>query len=121
MQPSPVDFLRHILVEIEFCLHSSSDLSYDSFVEDPVLTRAVVRSLEIIGEATKKIHPDFTSSFPLVPWRDMAGMRDRLIHNYFGVDYEIVWHTVREDLAALQVWMPKLIAAAAGFTDDAEV
>ena len=118
MHHSAVDFLRHISVEIEFCLTATVNFSYEDFVEDPVMTRAVVRSLEIIGEATKKIHPDFTASFPLVPWRDMAGMRDRLIHDYFGVDYEIVWFTVREDLAVLQSWMPELIAAATGMSDD---
>jgi uncharacterized protein with HEPN domain len=117
---SPVEFLRHIQQEVEFCLHATSNVSYDSFIEDPVLTRAVVRSLEIIGEATKKMHPDFTASFPLVPWRDMAGMRDRLIHNYFGVDYEIVWLTVREDLLVLQDWVPRLIAAASEMSDDTE-
>jgi uncharacterized protein with HEPN domain len=118
MQPSLVEFLSHIRLEIEFCRQTTSDVSYDVFVEDPVMTRAVVRSLEIIGEATKKIPPDFSAAFPLVPWRDMAGMRDRLIHNYFGVDYEIVWHTVREDLAVLEVWMPQLIHAASTRTDE---
>lgn len=120
MRPSLVEFLQHIVVEIEFCRHVTAGLSYEGFIEDPVLSRAVVRSLEIIGEATKKIHPDFTGSFPLVPWREMAGMRDRLIHNYFGVDYEIVWHTVCEDLAILEVWMPRLMAAAAEDTDGAD-
>lgn len=120
MQPSLVEFLRHIQCEIEFCRHVTSDMSYDVFVDDPVMTRAVDRSLEIIGEATKKIPPDFSAAFPLVPWRDMAGMRDRLIHNYFGVDYEIVWHTVREDLAVLQVWMPRLIQAASSGPDEPE-
>jgi uncharacterized protein with HEPN domain len=83
-------------------------------MQDPIRMRAVVRSLEIIGEATKKIPPDFTCLFPLVSWKEMAGMRDRLIHNYFGVDYEIVWNTVHEDLEVLQIWMPAMINAAAG-------
>ena len=81
-------------------------------MEDPIRMRAVVRSLEIIGEATKKIPPDFTRLFPLVSWKEMAGMRDRLIHNYFGVDYEIVWNTLNEDLEVLQIWMPAMINAA---------
>jgi uncharacterized protein with HEPN domain len=115
MQPSLVEFLQHIQIEVDFCRSVTSDTSYDKFVEDPMMSRAVVRSLEIIGEATKKISPDFTASFPLLPWKEMAGMRDRLIHHYFGVDYEIVWNTVREDLEILEVWMPQLITSASTY------
>lgn len=58
---------------------------------DETLRRAFVRSLEITGEATKKVPDDFRAAFPDVEWRAMAGMRDRLIHDYFGVDFELVW------------------------------
>ena len=112
MQPSLVEFLQHIQIEIDFCRSATAGLSFDNFMEDSIRMRAVVRSLEIIGEATKKIPPDFTCLFPLVSWKEMAGMRDRLIHNYFGVDYEIVWNTVHEDLEVLQIWMPLMINAA---------
>ena len=115
MQPSLVEFLQHIHIEVEFCRNVTSDISYDRFVDDPMMSRAVVRSLEIIGEAAKKIPPDFTASYPLVPWKEMAGMRDRLIHHYFGVDYEIVWNTVREDLEILQIWLPQLITSASNY------
>ena len=59
------------------------------------MKRAVVRSLEVIGEAAKKIPEDFRKSFKNVEWKDVAGMRDKLIHEYFGVDYEIVWKTLK--------------------------
>ena len=72
-----------------------------NFVQDEKLTRAVVRSLEIIGEAAKKISNDFKANYPDVEWKSMAGMRDRLIHNYFGVDYEMVFRTVKNDLPKL--------------------
>lgn len=64
--------------------------------------RATVRSLEIIGEATKKLPPDFRSKYPLVNWNEMAGMRDVLIHNYFGIDYDVVWNTIKNDIPELK-------------------
>ena len=109
MHPSLTEFLYHIKDEIQFCTKETEGLNFETFQDDPVLTRAVVRSLEIIGEACKKLPPDFTAHFSLVPWKDMAGMRDRLIHHYFGVDLEIVWTTVKEDIPALAVWIDRMI------------
>lgn len=101
MYPSNPEFINHILDEVTFCLKEMNDVSYDEFVQDEKLTRAVVRSLEIIGEAAKKISNDFKATYPNVEWKSMAGMRDRLIHNYFGVDYEMVFRTVKNDLPKL--------------------
>jgi len=70
-----------------------------------MLKRAVVRSLEIIGEATKNIPESIREKYPEIPWRSIAGLRDVLIHKYFGVDYRNVWKIVKEDLPNL---MPKL-------------
>lgn len=109
MQPSLLEFIRHIYDETLFCLRRTSDMEYDTFIQDDVLSRAVVRSLEIIGEASKNISPDFKSKYPLVAWKDMAGMRDRLIHHYFGVDYETVWRTLKEDIPVLNEWMEIII------------
>jgi uncharacterized protein with HEPN domain len=64
------------------------------FLADETLKRAFVRSIEIIGEATKHVPDDFRARHPQLEWRAMAGMRDRLIHGYFGVDYELVWDVV---------------------------
>ena len=110
MHPSLVEFLRHIKIEIEFCLAHSIGRKYEDFVNDPILSRAVIRSLEIIGEASKKIPSDFKSQFPMVQWKDVGGMRDRLIHQYFGVDYEIVWNTLNEDLPVLKEWIDIMLA-----------
>lgn len=76
---------------------------------DGTLQRAFVRSLEIIGEATKKVPGEFRARYPLVEWRAMAGMRDRVIHDYFGVDYELVWDVVQNRIPTLRGQMASII------------
>jgi uncharacterized protein with HEPN domain len=71
-------------------------------LEDETLKRAIVRSIEIIGEATKKIPADFKVRWSAVSWRNMAGMRDKLIHDYMGVDYTLVWDVVKNHLPMLK-------------------
>lgn len=109
MRPSLLEFIRHIHDETSFCLTRTASISYEIFIEDELLRRAIIRSLEIIGEASTNISPDFKSKYPLVAWKDMAGMRDRLIHHYFGVDYETVWRTLQEDIHLLNEWMKIII------------
>lgn len=91
MSKDPKEFLRHILDECSYILSISENLSFEDFLEDETLKRAVVRSLEIVGEATKKIPADFKIKWDTIQWKNMAGMRDRLIHDYIGVNYSIVW------------------------------
>lgn len=98
MPASPLERLRHIRDEAEYLTQRTKDLRREDFLTNEDLKRAFVRSLEIIGEATKQIPSDFRQSNPDLPWRLMTGMRDRLIHDYGGVDYEIVWQTVTEDV-----------------------
>ena len=76
-------------------------LTKEDFLKDGTLKRAVVRSLEIIGEATKKIPADFKVKWDMVRWKDMAGMRDRLIHDYIGVNYSIVWDVIKNKISEL--------------------
>ena len=102
MSFEPRDYLRHILTEVDYLVESSRGLSYDRFAADETLRRAFVRSLEIIGEATKKVPEDFRTRYPEVEWRAMAAMRDRLIHDYFGVDFELVWDVVQHRVPNLR-------------------
>ncbi len=96
------EYLRHILDELIFVERATEGLTQAAFLEDDVLKRAVVRSLEIIGEATKRLPAEFRAEHQRVNWRAMAGMRDRLIHDYFGVDYDIVWDVVSHHLPLLK-------------------
>jgi uncharacterized protein with HEPN domain len=84
------ELLHHILDEINFVLQETNGKSKDEVIENPVLSRAIIRSLEIIGEVSKKFDEEFTSGYPHIEWKKMAGTRDKLIHDYFGVDYDIV-------------------------------
>ncbi len=103
MSISPYDYLNHILDECSFILQATpSSVSFEQFFNDEEKKRAIVRSLEIIGEATKNIPVDFKLKWATVEWKQMSGMRDRLIHDYFGVDYYIVWDVVRNKIPYLK-------------------
>lgn len=101
MSKDPIEFLKHIADECKFLLSVNKDLSKADFLEDETLKRAVVRSLEIIGEATKKIPADYKIKWSTIHWKNMAGMRDRLIHDYIGVNYSIVWDVLKNKIPEL--------------------
>ena len=109
MSWSALDYLRHILEEAEYLLVHSKGLSHNEFLNDETLRRAFVRSLEIIGEASKKAPPELVEKHQDIEWRAMAGMRDRLIHGYFGVDYDLVWDVVANKIPVLRDQIKKLI------------
>ena len=77
-------------------------MNFDQFLEDDKTSSAVVRKLEIIGEATKNIPKSITQKYEEIPWKEMARMRDKIIHFYFGVDYEIVWNVIKERLPEIK-------------------
>lgn len=109
MSLSHLDFLKHIADEIEFILENTKNKNQSQIFDDAVLSRAIIRSLEIIGEAAKKIHPDFKSKYPEVEWKNMAGTRDKLIHDYFGVDYDIVWDIIVNELPELKFQIQSIL------------
>ncbi|MCB0155366.1 MAG: DUF86 domain-containing protein [Anaerolineae bacterium] len=73
-------------------------LNYDAFLADTKTQDAVVRNLEIIGEAVKNVSEELRWNYPAVPWKELAGLRDKLIHHYFGVNFDIVWNIITEEL-----------------------
>ena len=111
MSFEPRDYLRHILAEVDYLLKQSAGLTPETFTADETLRRAFVRSLEIIGEAAKKVPDDFRARYPAVEWRGMAGMRDRLIQNYFGVDYQLIWDVVKNRVPQLRDQIAPILEA----------
>ena len=102
MSKDSIGYLKHIRDECSFILSViTTDKLKSEFLSDETLKRAVVRSLEIIGEATKNIPVDFKLKCDKIDWKNMAGMRDRLIHDYMGVDYSIVWDVVKNKIPNL--------------------
>jgi uncharacterized protein with HEPN domain len=90
MSPSGLEYLHHILDEIDYIESAFRNIDEDTFLADETLKRSFVRSIEIIGEAAKKVQSDFKEKYSDTEWKKIAGMRDQLIDHYFGVDYHIV-------------------------------
>lgn len=109
MSPSTADVLRHILDELEYLARTAAVLDSEAFLRDEDRRRAFVRSLEIVGEATKRLPSDVRAETTEIDWRAMAGMRDRLIHGYFAVDYELVWDVVVSEVPSLRFQVRSLL------------
>ncbi len=94
-------YLQHIVEAVEKILSYTKGLTREEFKSSPLIQDATIRELEIIGEAARMISETTKKAHPDVPWYEISGMRNRLIHEYFGVDLDAVWKTIMEDLDAL--------------------
>ena len=114
MSPSLLDFLRHIAHECDYLMRLKEGRDRSMLLDDPTNSRAIVRSLEVIGEAVKKLPMELRARYPQVDWGDIAGMRDVLIHHYFGIDYDIVWGVLQKEIPELRQELRRIIALEGG-------
>ena len=110
MSRSTSEYLSHILEETDYLLTNSKNVSKKEFVQNETLKRAYVRSFEIIGEAVKQLPLELRDKYTQVDWRFLAGMRDRLVHNYFGVDYDIAWDAITSKIPDLDTEIKKILS-----------
>jgi uncharacterized protein with HEPN domain len=106
---NPEVFLHHILESIESIERFTNKVAQNEFRLNDEKQSAVIRKIEIIGEAVKNIPTDFKKKYPTIPWEEAAGMRNKLIHEYFGVDLFLVWKTIKSDLPKLKTQIQKII------------
>lgn len=95
-------YLLDIMEAIRKITKYTDEEDFETFIKDDKTVDAVIRNLEIIGEAVKNIPEEVKEEYPDIRWKDIAGMRDKLIHDYFGVDYELVWKVIKEDMLELR-------------------
>jgi uncharacterized protein with HEPN domain len=107
-------YLSHILDAADRIEHYLADLELVAFLDDSLRQDGVIRQLAIIGEAVKRLSAALRSSATDVPWTDIAGIRDRLVHDYMGVDLEAVWKTAKEDVPTLREVVRRLLATNIG-------
>jgi uncharacterized protein with HEPN domain len=97
-----IDYVRDIVNEINRIENFIKNLSYDEFVKDEKTIYAVIRCFEVMGEAAKNIPKQIRDKYSILPWKRISGMRDKLIHEYFGVDYETLWQTIKKRIPEIK-------------------
>jgi len=108
VKKDPQVFIDHILECIELVEDYLNRKSIEDFMASTQLQDAVIRRIEIIGEATKNLPQDFKDRHPDIPWKEMAGMRDIIVHEYFGVDLKLTWRVATEDIKGLKAQLEEL-------------
>ncbi len=103
------DYIYDVISSIKEIEEFVEGMSFEQFVKDKKTVNAVIRSLEVMGEAVKKIPSTLREKYPNIPWKYIAGMRDKLIHEYHGVDLEIVWEVIRKEIPPLKPQFEKLL------------
>ena len=102
-------FLRHVVDSINDIEEFLHNLNKDALVKNKLRKSAILRELEVIGEAIKNIPIEFINKYPFISWADFAGLRDKLIHHYFGVDWDIVWNIVKDELPELKKKIQEIV------------
>jgi uncharacterized protein with HEPN domain len=102
------DYLQDILDSITDIENFIANITYEEFIKDRKTLNAVVRSIEIIGEASKKLPDALKAKYAELPWKEITGMRDKLIHAYFGMDTETIWQTVKHNIPLLKQTIQKI-------------
>lgn len=95
------DYLGDICEAMDRIVEYTAGLTRDQFMRDTKTQDAVVRNLEVVGEATKALPTDWRNRYPGIPWKGLAGVRDKMIHHYFGLNYDIIWTIVSEEIPTL--------------------
>ena len=101
-------YIEHMLEAVRLIQEYSRGVSYDEFAQNKELQDAVVRRLEIIGEASNRVPEEIKSAYPQVPWKKILGMRNIIVHDYMGVDLQEVWNVIQHDLASLKGILEKI-------------
>ena len=107
--PLLIDFLKHIQAELSYIIRTTTDLDLDGLLADETKSRAIVHRLLIIGEAYKRVPDEFRYNHLEFDWRGFAGLRDRLIHHYWGIDQTLLWEAITVDVPANKEWIDVII------------
>lgn len=105
----PKLYLKDILAAMDAIEQFVEGVEFENFKNDDMKSSAVIRKFEIIGEATKNIPEEIKQKYPAIPWKDMAGMRDRLIHFYFGIKHELVWETIKKEIPKVKPLLKEIL------------
>lgn len=103
------DYLHDILESVDDVESFVEGMSFEEFVKDRKTKNAVLRSIEVIGEASRQLPVALREKYPEVPWKEIIGMRDKLIHGYSGIDFETVWKATKEDVPSLKKLIQKIL------------
>ncbi|TET61761.1 MAG: DUF86 domain-containing protein [Promethearchaeota archaeon] len=113
-------YLKDIIEAMNKIVDFVEGIILEEFQKDDKTSSAVIRKFEIIGEATKNITDNIRKKYSKIPWKEMAGMRDRLIHSYFGIDYKLVWATIKNSIPEVKELLKKILEESKNNADQSE-